>query len=155
MTGNQTLDIENKPKRGGRREGAGRHSILMRGIQHAMGRRIDPLYAAQILGFVVDERRAWQRVFSSEDDRVILDALKFLVSMRDGRPAQQINVTSRNLTMTVTDLEAARAIVAEIRGEAASPMIGLEAQQGSSATTISGSLMLSGGDGGKKGGDEL
>jgi hypothetical protein len=47
----------------------------------------------------------------------VLDAMKFLTSMRDGRPAQQINLTAANITLTADDVARARAIVREIRGE--------------------------------------
>jgi len=40
--------------------------------------------------------------------------LKFLVSMRDGRPAQQINVTSQTISVSIDDLARARAIVREL-----------------------------------------
>jgi hypothetical protein len=46
----------------------------------------------------------------------------FLVAMRDGKPAQRINVTSTNLQLNASDLERARAIVAEIRGDSSQLM---------------------------------
>jgi len=117
MDGNQTNQTESKGTRGGVRAGAGRPSIIRRAIQQSKGYRVDPLYAAQILSFVIDERKAWQRVFNSADDRVILQGLMFLVSMRDGKPAQQINVTSTNVNLNLSDVERARSIAREIRGE--------------------------------------
>lgn len=53
----------------------------------------------------------------SDDERVSYQSLVFLVSMRDGRPAQQINVTTQNVTFSTDDIERARAIVREIRGD--------------------------------------
>lgn len=110
-------------QRGGARIGAGRPSILRRVQQRHSSYREAALYAADVLSLVVDESRAWQRVFKSEDDRVVLDALKFLVSMRDGRPAQQIHVTSSNFTFSTSDVEKARAVVAEIRGDNAPKLV--------------------------------
>lgn len=144
----QTIET---PKRGGKRDGAGRKGLsywIRKDPRYLRARGIDPLYAAEVLSHVVDESRIWKRILSTEDDRVLLDAMKFLVSMRDGRPAQQINVTSKSITMNLTDLERAKAIIAEIRAEA-NPIIGqLPAAPDSSGADI----MLSGDDGAEKGG---
>lgn len=110
---------ENQAQHGGKRDGAGRPSlaaIVRKDPRWLAARGANPLQAAEVLQHVVDERRAWQRVFNSPDDRIVLQALMFLVSMRDGRPAQRINVTSTQLTLNANDLERARAIVAELRG---------------------------------------
>jgi len=40
----------------------------------------------------VDEQSKWLEFIESDDERVALDAMKFLTQMRDGRPKQQINV---------------------------------------------------------------
>ena len=47
----------------------------------------------------------------------MLRALMYLTDRRDGKPAQQINVTSQSLTFNVSDIDRAKAIVREIRGE--------------------------------------
>jgi hypothetical protein len=78
-------------------------------------RGLKPATAAEILERA-DERRLWYRLLRSDDDRIVLDAMKFLVSMRDGRPAQQINVTSVGVTVTADDIERARAIARELAG---------------------------------------
>jgi len=80
-------------------------------------RGIEPLLAAEILKRV-DAWRIWLRLLESDDDRVVLQAMTFLQAMRDGRPAQQINVTSANVNISVDDVERARAIVREIRNGA-------------------------------------
>lgn len=79
--------------------------------------------AAEILSWH-GEAKLWQRIFKSGDDSIVLRGLMYLTDRRDGKPAQQINVTSQNITIAASDLERARAIVAEIRGER-SPIIGL------------------------------
>jgi hypothetical protein len=110
----------NSSGRGGVRSGAGRPRdpllILPSGQRHA-------LMAGEILANVVDERKVWTRLFNSQDDRVVLNALMFLVSMRDGRPAQQINVTSQSISISADSVRKAREIIAEIRGEI-SPRLG-------------------------------
>jgi hypothetical protein len=120
MDGIQINQAESKGKRGGARRGAGREPIsrkMLRDPRYLAARGVNPLMAGQILSQVVDERRVWQRIFNSEDDRVVLQAIQFLMSMRDGKPAQQINVTSTSLQLNQSDLERARAIVREIRGD--------------------------------------
>lgn len=81
-------------------------------------RGINPLIASEVLAQCVDERKAWARVLASEDDRVLLSALTFLVQMRDGKPSQSISVTSTNVNLNARDIETARTIVREIRGDA-------------------------------------
>jgi len=105
-------------------------------------RGINPLHASEILSKVVDERALWRRVLSSDDDRVVLTALTFLVSMRDGKPAQQINVTSQSISVSVDDIAKARAIVREL--SQGSPDVRREDK--------ANALMLSGDGGGKSGG---
>jgi hypothetical protein len=134
------------------------------------------LAAEMVLRHVVDESRVWQRVFNSEDDRIVLDAMKFLVSMRDGRPAQRINVTSTQLTLNASELDRARAIVAEIRYSAplistgglnyseslahATPRLGtgtasplaVDVTSADGSNNVTPSIMLSSDGGAKKGG---
>lgn len=113
---------------------------------------LTPLHANMILGQLIDERKQWLKVFNSDDERVILQALIFLVSMRDGKPAQQINVTSQSVTVNVDDIAKARAIVRELM---ATPMPGGEHTSPDVRERMDGeraALMLSGDDGGKKGG---
>jgi hypothetical protein len=38
---------------------------------------------------VVDEQSKWLEFIESDDERIALDAMKFLTQMRDGRPKQQ------------------------------------------------------------------
>lgn len=144
---------------GGRREGAGRRGLvrsILRDTRFAKARGIDPLYASEVLAHVIDERRAWQRIFQSPDDRVLLDALKFLTLMRDGKPAQRIHVTSTSVQVTLDEVSKARAIVAEILGTPLLP----ERMESESEQTANGeesanaptSIMLSGDQGGEMGG---
>lgn len=111
----ESSDISVPKSRGGARAGAGRPKMSpIQRDRWMRARGISPLMAAEILAKVVDERATWQRIFKCDDERVILQAMMFLVSMRDGKPAQQINVTSQNVTVTVDDVAKARAIVREL-----------------------------------------
>jgi hypothetical protein len=106
--------------RGGKRKGAGRPkgSANPRTVElWAKARGIHPATAAEILR-EVGERRLWARALESEEDRVMLDALKFLTTMRDGKPMQQINVTSMNMNVTAEDIARARSIAATLRATA-------------------------------------
>lgn len=113
----ESNDIQLESKRGGARKGAGRPKRDSEQVTRWMAARgVEPLHAAMVLAQVGDERRLWARVLNSEDDRVVLAALTFLVSMRDGRPAQQINVTSVGVTISADEVSKARAIARELMG---------------------------------------
>lgn len=106
---------------------------------------MDKLSAAQVLASF-DERKLWRRLLSSEDDRVVLDAVKFLVVMRDGKPVQQINVATTNLNISVADIAKARALAQQLIGRA-NPSQAMDGHD-------EGVPMLRGDDGDKKDGDE-
>lgn len=162
--------ISNISRRGGARPGAGRPAgaidgtVPLRKVRNDMERleragAIKPLIAHEILQHIADEYGIWKRLLYSEDDGIVLKAMMFLVQMRDGRPAQQINVTSQSLTFNVSDIDKARAIVREIRGESI-PNLGMGEPPASQVPTggpvtnsETGSIMLSGDEGGLKGGD--
>jgi hypothetical protein len=112
---------------------------------------VGPLKANDVL-LMIDERRQWRRLFKSEDDRIVLGALTFLVSMRDGRPAQQINLTSLNISISAEDIASARAIAAELRGGDITGQP-LDGKGDSPLDEVSAPLMLLGDDGGKEDGD--
>ena len=96
---------------GGSRRGAGRRPREM--DKWCAARGIKPATAAEILDRA-DERRIWYRLLNSEDDSVALRALTYLTDRRDGRAAQQINLTQVGLTISPSQVESARAIVREI-----------------------------------------
>lgn len=102
-------------------------------------RGLNPLHASEILARATDEMSTWKRILAEDDPRVVLQAMMFLVSMRDGKPAQQINVTSQSLNVTVDDIAKARAIVAELRGST-KPMLGAYVPMPSEPSEPSGIL---------------
>lgn len=97
-----------------------------------------------------DERATWLRLLGSEDDAIVARAMMFLVSMRDGRPAQQINVTSLGVNISATDVAKARDLVRQLVGTN-SPVRGeLPTNQSVNETDRPvGPLMLSGDEGAK------
>lgn len=144
MASIQNIQVE---KRGGKRRGAGRKGLshwIEKDPRYLEARGVSPLYAAAILSHVVDERRIWERILNSPDDNVVLRAMTFLMAMRDGKPSQQINVTSKSITISATDVASARAIAAELVSaispvrspDAAIPKLGMAADPSVSADAI-------------------
>jgi hypothetical protein len=75
-------ELSNQPKqRGGRRPGAGRKVKRIK----TLVKRCDRVTAAMVLA-AVDEQSKWRQFINSNDERIALDAIKFLTQMRDGRP---------------------------------------------------------------------
>lgn len=165
MDGQSSVDIVASPsKHGGVRKGAGRkrNDYDARWFE---ARGISPLLASEILAKVADERKVWKRILESTDDRVVLQAMMFLVSMRDGKPAQQINVTSTSVNVNADSIAKARAIVAEIRGSAIAtlpecngivpPRLGVGETDSVTmeGKKVNGDIMLCGDEGGKAEGE--
>jgi hypothetical protein len=150
---NQTESSENQTaqgRRGGARQGAGRKR--MNYDARTLSARFagyTPMHAGVILSQCCDERKVWTRILTSEDDRCVLAAMQFLVSMRDGRPAQQINLTSFNLSVSAEDIASARAIVRELRGEHSPVVLPRRESESQSEEMAKAPLMLSGDEGGK------
>jgi hypothetical protein len=96
---------------GGSRPGAGRRP---RDVERWIAARgLKPATAAEILERA-DERAIWYRLLHSEDDGIVLRTVTNLTDRRDGRPAQQINVTSLNVQFTPAEIERARAVAREL-----------------------------------------
>lgn len=99
------------PGWGGRRPGAGPRPRDVDKWIAARGLR--PASAAEILERA-NERAIWYRLLHSTDDAIVLRAIAYLTDRRDGRAAQQINVTSLGVTVTADDIAKARASVREL-----------------------------------------
>lgn len=96
---------------GGSRRGAGRRP---RDVEKWIAARgLNPATAAEILERA-DERGIWYRLLHSPDDAIVLRAVSYLTDRRDGRAAQQINVTSLGVTVSADDIAKARAVVREL-----------------------------------------
>jgi len=76
-------------------------------------RGLSPATAAEILDRS-DERRIWYRLLNSDDEGVVLRAITYLTDRRDGRPAQQINITGAVAHIPPEEIERARAVVREL-----------------------------------------
>ncbi len=81
-----------KGRSGGARPGAGRPTVRPKRAE-----------AAAILGSV-DEAACWRRLLHSDDDRIALDALKYLTDRRDGKAAQAVSLTASEPIKIVFDL---------------------------------------------------
>jgi hypothetical protein len=102
---------ESHPGWGGKRPGAGRRP---RDIDKWIAARgLKPASAAEILDRA-DERRIWHRLLHSEDENVVLRTIMYLTDRRDGRSAQQINITQVGFQFSAEDIAKARAVVREI-----------------------------------------
>jgi hypothetical protein len=66
---------------GGKRAGAGRKP----GARSLVTRT-----KAEGILEAVNEERVWQRLLRSPNDRIVLDAMKYLTDRRDGKPVQAI-----------------------------------------------------------------
>ena len=97
--------------RGGARIGAGRKP-------HSLSLVVERSTAASILD-KINDADAWLGCFQLAKDqgdvRGMVDILKYLTDRRDGRPAQQINLTGEATQVSAEEVERARAIVREIR----------------------------------------
>lgn len=138
--------MESSGQHGGKRLGSGRR----RSNEYLMARGISPVTAAEVMAWH-GERRAWHRLLNSPDDRVFMQTWLYLLSMRDGKPAQRISVTSTNVNINASDVERAREIAAEFRKAFAasadeSPKLG--------AGEENESIMLPSAEGGKKDGED-
>lgn len=106
---------QGRPGWGGKRPGAGRRP---RDVEKWIAARgLKPATAAEILERA-EERSIWYRLLHSEDENIVLRTITYLTDRRDGRPAQQINVTGGVMHLTPEDIERARAVVRELRCEA-------------------------------------
>ena len=76
-------------------------------------RGIKPATAAEILARA-DERRIWYRLLHSEDENIALRTIIYLTDRREGRPAQQINVTGGIMHVSPEDIERAREIAEQL-----------------------------------------
>jgi len=102
-------------------------------VLHALG---DDRYWLELIGKLEDV----------DDWRTVAEIVKFHQMQRDGRPAQQINVTSFGVNVTTTEIDSARAIVREIAGLS-------DSKQTPLTVNATAPLMLSGDEGGKKDGE--
>jgi hypothetical protein len=99
-----------RPSWGGRRRGAGRRPrdvdkwIAARGLK--------PASAAEILERA--ERRIWYRLLHSDDDGIVLRTITYLTDRRDGRAAQQINVTQIGFQFSTEEIARVRGLVREL-----------------------------------------
>jgi hypothetical protein len=114
---------------GGRRPGAGRRP---RDVERWISARgLKPATAAEILERA-EERRIWYRLLHSDDENVVLRTITYLTDRRDGRPAQQINVTGGVMHFNPDEIARARAVVRELVGVAPMQPLALAAAGDSS-----------------------
>ena len=96
---------------GGKRRGAGRRPRDI--AKWIAARGLKPASAAEILDRA-DERRIWYRLLHSEDENVVLRTIIYLTDRRDGRSAQQINITQIGVQFSLEEIARARAVIREL-----------------------------------------
>lgn len=122
ITDNQVTEV--KSKRGGYRIGAGRPAHDSNYVQRwAKARGYNPIHASEILATVIDERRVWRRLLTSEQDGIVLAAMVFLTQMRDGKPAQRVDVTSTSVNIDVSEIDKVREIIRSVVTPRLSPVV--------------------------------
>ena len=100
-----------RPSWGGRRTGAGRRP---RDVEKWIAARgLKPATAAEILERA-DERRIWYRLLHSDDENVVLRTITYLTDRRDGRAAQQINITGAVAHFAPEEIGRVRGLVREL-----------------------------------------
>ena len=101
---------------GGKRAGAGRRPRDVEKWITARG--LKPAAAAEILERA-DERRIWYRLLHSEDENIVLRTIMYLTDRRDGRAAQQINITGAVAHFSSEEIGRVRGLVRELSSGAA------------------------------------
>lgn len=108
-----------------------------------------PVRAAEVMAWH-GEREAWHRLLNCPDDAIFAKVWLYLMSMRDGRPAQQINVHSTQITLNASELARARDIVREIAQDISQCQASVDSPRLGDAPT---SVMLLGDEGPDSGGE--
>lgn len=136
-------------RHGGKRAGAGRKRMTFDERRLMLGARgwdvQTPVQAADVLRMIANVRERWLRFLDSEDERIALDALKFLTTMCEGKPAQKITITGAVAHLSADDLSAAREIAREIMAREHSQLESPDVSQGDVLT-----LALDAGEGEQK-----
>jgi len=100
---------------GGRRTGSGRRP---RDVEKWIAARgLKPATAAEILERA-DERRIWYRLLHSDDEGIVLRTITYLTDRRDGRAAQQINITGAVAHFSSEEIGRVRGLVRELSSAA-------------------------------------
>jgi hypothetical protein len=73
-----------------KKSGSGRKAVRVKRSVARRGKTLTRATAAEILG-VQDECALWDRLLHSDDDRLVLAALKYLTDRRDGKSYQPAN----------------------------------------------------------------
>lgn len=79
------------------------------GLRDTARRVLDAIHAEE----------TWVRLITNlereKEYHALIETMKFLTSMRDGRPAQQININSRTITISADTIAHARSVVQSLR----------------------------------------
>lgn len=76
--------------RGGKRPGAGRKPSTLKGIAKRL-----PKETAEILLAEINASAKWRKLANSEDERIVLDTLKYLSDRAYGKAPQSLDVNGK------------------------------------------------------------
>ncbi len=138
VAGNQIIPVEEKALRGGYRTGAGRPKGSRGGkilTGRELGLRLERLQRAGTISLTsgrvlqaVGDAEYWLHLIAqlerAEEWGMLVDVLKFHQQMRDGRPPQQINITSQSVTYTPDEIARIRAVARTLAAPVASAALG-------------------------------
>jgi hypothetical protein len=82
---------ESKALKGGKRAGAGRKPSTLKGIARKL-----PKETAEILLAEIKAESKWKKLAASDDERIVLDTLKYLTDRAHGKATQAMEVTGKD-----------------------------------------------------------
>jgi hypothetical protein len=82
---------ESKTVKGGKRAGAGRKPSTLKGIARKL-----PKETAELLLAEIKAESKWKKLASSDDERIVLDTLKYLTDRAHGKATQAMEVTGKD-----------------------------------------------------------
>jgi hypothetical protein len=84
---------ESKVIKGGKRAGAGRKPSTLKGIARKL-----PKETAEILLAEIKAESKWKKLADSDDERIVLDTLKYLTDRAHGKATQAMEVSGKDGT---------------------------------------------------------
>lgn len=85
--------------KGGKRPGAGRKPSTIKGIMKKL-----PAESAELILAEIKAQSKWVALANSEDERIVLDTMKYLTDRAYGKASQSLEHTGKNgeeLTLTI------------------------------------------------------
>jgi hypothetical protein len=93
--------VESKSQRGGKRSGSGRKPSTLKGIARKL-----PKESAELLLAEIKANQKWVQLASSDDERIVLETLKYLTDRALGKAPQSLDLNHKGevISRVVSDL---------------------------------------------------